>query len=87
MSYMTVLPNSYYPNFNNFSTIPNPYLSNHSNNNTQNVINCLKSALTISLNNYQLNYQSPPSQPQASPQQQQIKNLTQVSPANSLELI
>lgn len=53
MSYMTVLPNSYYNHFNAFSTLSAPLLASQ---NTSNLINCLKSALTISLNNYQLNY-------------------------------
>ncbi len=57
MSYLTVVPNCYYSSGNQMSQVINPYVLNTNQYNTKNVLNFLKSALSISLNNYQQNYQ------------------------------
>lgn len=84
MSHITVLPNSYYNPFQVFPSINNTFFPAQT---TSNLINCFKSALTISLNNYQLNYTQNASEAHSSQPQQEKKNLTQLTPKNSLELI
>ena len=57
MSYLTIIPNCYYGNSNQMPQAVNSYIFNQNQSNTKNVLNFLKTALTISLNNYQQNYQ------------------------------
>lgn len=57
MSYLTMLPNAYYNSSNQMSQLANQYLLNQNQINAQNILSYLKTALSISVNNYQLNYQ------------------------------
>lgn len=53
MSYLTMLPNSYYGLNEQSSPNVNQYFINASLFNNKKVLNCLKVALTISITNYQ----------------------------------
>lgn len=57
MSYLTVVPNCYYASGNQMGQVLNQYVLNSNQVNTKNVLNFLKTALTLSLTNYQQNYQ------------------------------
>ena len=58
MSYLTLIPNFYCGNGNQMGQVANQYLINQNNANTKSILNYLKSALNISLCNYQLNHQN-----------------------------
>jgi hypothetical protein len=59
MSYLTIVPNYYYNSANQIAQSVNPYPLNQIQFSLNNVLTYLRSALTISVNNYQQNYQAP----------------------------
>jgi hypothetical protein len=86
MSYVSVIPNCYYGNSSQSTPLAAHYLSSQSYFNNASILQCLTSALRISIANYQLSQESNSSAPSPSPQLQASEPTTPKLLANALEL-